>query len=231
MIFVLIASIPDRSIRNMSNKALINIHNDTFINHQIKNILKIHKRAKVFVVCAFESKKILDNMIKNNRVFYIQHKYNDYSNIGESLKAVINYIPEDSCINIINLSMTIDPLVMKKIKFQNSSIIINRSPRFKSKIGCTINANNNVEFVFYDLPNKICEYLYISKKDNKIFRDIVKNHIKNNMYLFEIINSVIQHHIAVDTININTNIIHFNQIDQITNIKNLFRKLKNVSTI
>lgn len=231
MVFILIASIPDKSLKNMNNKALININQEPYINHQIKNLLKINKRAKIFVVCAFESKKILDNMIKNHRVYYINHEYNDCSNVGESLKSVISHIPDDTTIHIINLSMAIDPSVIKNIKFKQSSILVNHSIRFKSKIGCIIDKSNNAEFIFYDLPNRICEYLYITKQDNKRFKNIINNYVKNTMYLFEVINTIIYHNIDIEAVKIKSNIIHFNQIEQIPNIKNLFKKLQNVSTI
>jgi hypothetical protein len=54
---------------------------------------------------------------------------------------------------------------------------------------------------------------------------------KNNMYLFEIINELIHHNIQINTIKLKTNIMHFNSIDQLTNIKNLFRKIENASAI
>jgi len=230
MIFILIASMPDRSMRNMVNKALVHINKDTYINHQIKNLLKINKKAKVLVVCSFESKKIYDNMIKHPRVTYIQHKYHDYSNVGESLKTIIDYIPNDSVIHVLDLCMVIDPNVFKQIVFKESSIIVDQSKKFKSKIGC-VTHNNTAEFVFYDLPQKICEHFYINKKDIILFKHILKTYIKNNMYLFEIINTMISHNIKIHTIKINNNIIHFNQTEQLQNIKNLFRKLKNASAV
>lgn len=230
MIFILIASMPDRSMRNMVNKALININKDTYINHQIKNLLKINKKAKIFVVCSFESKKILDNMIEHPRVKYIQHKYHDYSNIGESLKTIIDHIPDETAVHVFDLSVVIDPSIFKKIIFKESSIIVNKSKKFKSKIGCIVN-DDNAEFIFYDLPQKICEHFHISKRDTTLFKDIIKTHVKNNMYLFEIINTIITHNIKMHILKINNNIIHFNQTEQLSNIKNLFRKLKNVSII
>jgi|APGre2960657373_1045057.scaffolds.fasta_scaffold01681_4 hypothetical protein len=231
MYYILIASIPDKNIKNMSNKALVRIHKDIFLNHQIKNLLKTNKKAKIFIICAFESKKILDNIIKHKRVNCINHTYTEYSNVGESLKNIISHIPDNSDISIINISMVIDPGLIKNLKLKDSAVIVSQSAKFKSKIGCTIDHNNNVEFVFYDLPNKICEYLYINKKDNGIFKWVIKNHIKNNMYLFEIINELIHHNIQINTIKLKTNIMHFNSIDQLTNIKNLFRKIENASAI
>lgn len=231
MYYILIASIPDKTIKHMSGKALIKIHQDIFLNHQIKNLLKTNKKAHIFVMCAFESKKILEQIFTHKRVSYISHDYTEFSNVGQSLRSVIDHIPPNSDIQIINLSMVIDPIIIKNLKLKESSIIINHSAKFKSKIGCTLDRDNNVEFVFYDLPNKICEYLYISKKDNDMFKFIVKNNIKNNMYLFEIINTLILHKMSISTIEMKSNIIHFNNIDQIINIKNLFRKIENAATI
>lgn len=227
MYFVLIASIPDKSMRAMSNKALVRVHKDIFINHQIKNILKINKRAKVIVLCAFEHKKIMDQCIKHNRVKYIHHKYDEYSNIGESMKCIMDNIPDNEDVHVVNLPMVVDPNIFKNIKPNKSSVIINKSNKFQSKIGCTINLNNTIEFIFYDLPNKTCEYLFISKSDIIAFKDLVKTHIKNNMYLFEIINAAIKINMSIEAYNVNHNIIHFNSVDQITAIGNLYKKIYN----
>jgi hypothetical protein len=227
MYFVLVASLPDKSMRSMNNKALIKIHKDTFLNHQIKNILKINKQAKLLVVCAFEHRRILENAIKSPRVRYIEHNYDEYSNVGQSIVSVIDEIPDNQDVVFINLPMVVDPNILKNIKPNQSSVIVNSSLRFKSKIGCTIDTKNFIEFVFYDLPNKLCECLYIKKGDLGQFKYIIKNHTKNNMYLFEIINTVVGHHLNISVHRIKQNIIHFNTIDQITNINHLYKKIYN----
>jgi bifunctional N-acetylglucosamine-1-phosphate-uridyltransferase/glucosamine-1-phosphate-acetyltransferase GlmU-like protein len=227
MYFVLVASLPDKSMRSMNNKALIKIHKDTFLNHQIKNILKINKQAKLLVVYAFEHKRILENSIKNNRVRYIEHNYDEYSNVGQSIASVIDEIPDNQDVVFINLPVVVDPNVFKNIKPHQSSVIVNSSLRFKSKIGCTIDTKNFIEFVFYDLPNKLCECLYIKGKDLGLFKHIIKNHTKNNMYLFEIINTAITHHLSISAHQVKQNIIHFNNIDQVTNINHLYKKIYN----
>lgn len=231
MYYIVLASIPDRSMKQMSNKALVKIHNEIFLNHQIKNLLRTNQKAKIFIICAFESKKILEQVITHKRVSCIDHEYTEYSNIGESIKTVIQSIPSDEPIGIINLSMIIEPKIFKSLKLQDSSIITSSSQKFKSKIGCTLNKQQEVEFVFYDLPNKVCEFLYISKKDNLKFKRIISDNVKNNMYLFEIINMLIKHDIIIKQIITDTNVVHFNSLDQLPNIKNLFRKINNASLI
>lgn len=230
MYYILVASMPDKSMK-YTNKALIKICKDVFINHQIKNLLKVNTRSKILVVCAFESKKIMGYTIKNKRVTYINHDHNEYSNIGESIKEAIKIIPNDQDIAIINLSMVIDPKIMKQIKPKNSSVIKSDSAKFKSKIGCTHDSKNNVEFIFYDLEHKVCEYLYIHKKDTPIFKNIVQNHIKDNMYLFEIINTMTHHKMTINIETIKSNIIHFTHIDQLPYIKTLFKKINNATTV
>lgn len=231
MYYILIASMPDKSMKYMNNKALIKMNKDVFINHQIKNLLKSNNTAKILVVCAFENKRISEYILKHKRVIHINHDYNEYSNIGESIKAAMALVPNNQDIAIINLSMIIDPKIMKQIKPKNSSVVSSRSIKFKSKIGCTYNSDNSVEFIFYDLENKICECLYITKKDNKIFKNIVENYIKNNMYLFEVINTIIHYKMTISIENIKSNVVHFTHIDQLPYIKTLFKKISNAATI
>lgn len=231
MYYILIASIPDKSMRHMSNRALIKINNDIFINHQINSLLRLNKHAKIIVVCSFESKKILAQTVRHNRVTYIEHQYNEYSNVGQSIKCAIDIIPPNNVISIMNLAMTIDPSIFKQIKPKESSVIINNSKKFQSKIGCTINKDNKIEFVFYDLPHKLCEYLFISKKDHVKFVEIMNKYVKNNMYLFEVINTLLLHNMRIETISTNNNIIHLQSANQLPNIKNLFRKINDAYTI
>lgn len=224
MYFVIIASIPDKNNKKINNPALYNIHQDTLLNHQIKNILKHNKQAKVLVVSSFESNKIQSSSLQHNRVIYVTHDYDERSNVGQSLQTILKYLPDDHDIHIIDVSMIIEPSITKEIKSQQSMIISNKSSKFKSKLGCTTNADGEVEFVFYDLPHKISHYIFISKNDVIKFKNIINTCVKNYMYLFEIINLLINNYITINLYQTSKHMMFFDNPNQTNSITRYLQK-------
>lgn len=206
------------------NNSLISkeIYKQQYINHQINNILKIHKQAKVIVIGPCEN----ITTIKNKKVRYVHHALEPMTNTGEMLQEIIPYINDNISLAIMNASMFFDPVIMSTIDMKKSSMIINRYKKFESKIGCTI-VNNKIDFVFYDLNNKLCEFLYIHKKDIPKLKHVISDQVSKRMYLFEIINILINNQMDIYPYMINKNIIHFRQ-NNMHQIRKHIRKASNV---
>ena len=198
------------------------IYKQQYINHQINNILKIYKQAKIMVVGPCEH----ITTIKNKKVRYVHHALEPMTNTGEMLQEILHYINDNISLAIMNASMFFDPVIMSTIDMKKSSMIINRYKKFESKIGCTI-VNDKIDFVFYDLNNKLCEFLYIHKKDIPKLKQVISDQVSKRMYLFEIINTLINNQIDIYPYTINKNIIHFRQ-NNMHQIRNYIRKASNV---
>lgn len=225
--FILLAN-PNICQNITKNDITYKIGEDFFLTHQIKNILKFHKRSKVIVISDVKSIAEVREEIKTNRVSYLEQSHDDMSNVGSYLNSAIEQFP-NSHIAIMNLCMFFNPNLMSNLKLMDTAIMISKHKKFESKIGCTIDRNKKVNFVFYDLENKVCEFLYIHKKDIHVFKHIIKEHSKKGMYLFEIINTLIQHGVDIQSYDINEDILHLYDSNQLKKIKRLIKKYETYS--
>lgn len=208
------------SVGSLSQHSLYvqKIYKQKYLDFQIKNILNSYKRSKIIVVGSWE---YLDNIV-SSRVKYLNYNTNEISNTGTAIKKAIQMVTPSS-LAIMNVEMFFDTEILGTTKIKNNSIIINNNSNFKSKIGCTID-NDKVSFVFYDLDNKACEFIYINKKSFQQCKDIVQKYVSNGMYLFEIINTLIEHNVEIQPYNINKNIYHLYDIKDLNKIRNCIKR-------
>ena len=68
---VIISSLPDKSMKSIGNKALIDFHGVSLIEHQINNIRTIYKKAKIIIVGGFEHKKLHDKIKAKKNISYV----------------------------------------------------------------------------------------------------------------------------------------------------------------
>jgi hypothetical protein len=65
-------------------------------------------------------------------------------------------------------------------------------------IGLTIN-DKKVEYVFYDLPNRWSEILYINSSDIQKTKNLLTKYNLKQKFLFELINILIENNIIFET--------------------------------
>lgn len=200
------------------------IYKIKFLDYQISSILNTYNRSKVFVVGSWSEDF---KMQKIPRVKYIKYDTNDLNNIGLAIHESIKHI-SNSSLAIMNIEMFFDNKIISKLIMKNNSIIVNKNNKFCSKIGCTIE-NNKVSFIFYDLKDKVCEFVYIHKNSLNSFKQIIEEKVYGNMYLFEILNILIENNIHFDPCITNENIIHLYDNKDINKIRKTLKRIKNVS--
>jgi len=80
-------------------------------------------------------------------------------------------------------------------EFNQSTVLIDDSQMFsKDAVGCTINADNNVEQFLYDLPNKWAQIAYLQGKELSLLKQAAWNRDKDRLFGFEILNEVVLKH-------------------------------------
>jgi choline kinase len=231
MYYIIVASIPDKAYKDISEKALLLIDQKTLLYHQIHNLLSLHQNSRVLVCCTKEHESVYSKCIKGKKITWLPYRYNEYSNFGECIKQSIDYIPKNESFAIVNLASIISPQIFKKINTKTSHIIVSKSNKSESNIGCTINSDGMVEFVFYDLDNTTYDYLYIDKKDNEKFKHIVHQYIKPHMCLFEIINQIILSNIQIKAEFTKDYIIQFSDPNQFKKLNTTIRKIYHDTTV
>lgn len=225
--FVILTKSPKQTHRAYQNSNLNKFYYK-LVKTQVQNISKFYPKSKIIITgdnqLDYEFYEITQN---NKKITHHRKQYNEYSNYGEYIQNIVDIIPNHTAICMFDVSFIFDPKVMEKKIFKKTSVLSSTSKKFESQIGCTLDQNNNIEFVFYDLDNKICELIYIKPQDINKFKNIMSHHVNNNMYLFEIMNTLINHSIDLNINFVKENVLHCKTEEHIDKTKRLLRKITN----
>jgi len=198
---VILAPEITKGMKSIGSKALLKIKQSmSVIDYQIHEIKKYSSQTKISIVSGFEHDKInkLYSHSKNIEVLY----NNTYANTnhGASLSVFL-----DSKASIDNNLLVITNGVL----FKNNPFKLKNNNKSKSQIYCINKPKNNfdigyigessVEYLFFDLPNKWTECVMFDTESLNLIKSIGKKRI-SQMYLFEIINLLIEKKLKFDII-------------------------------
>lgn len=218
---IILASMPDKGMKSLGNKSLMKLDSKSIIDYQIKHIQKAYKNCNIIIVCGFESKKFIRLIDHKKNVFVIEHDIDEYTNFGKSLRvSVLNNPIIDGDVIVINSNVIVGSDLISKLAYNQSFLLINKNSKFESPIGCTYN-DDEIEYIFYDLRNKICEFIYLNQHDVQVLKTVLCEDT-DNKYLFEIINLCISKGIKLTPIVMNTDsIVLYDSVNKIKKIKKI----------
>lgn len=210
---ILINSLPDKKIKSIGNRCLIQIKkNKNILDYHISSINKIFKNPQIIIVCAFDTKRVrsyIENNYKNLQ--YIEHNIDDYTNYGFSLELALDKIDNKNCL-ILNTNHILHSSAINKIKKNlNKSFVL-----YNTKSGEVGLSENNGDLIncYYGLQNTLYDLIYINKHE---IQNIYNSNIDiKKFYMFEIINHYLSLGIKFKSIPINEK-----AITVINNIKNI----------
>lgn len=198
---VLLNALPDKKIKSLGNKCLINItKNINILDYHIRIINSIFKKPEIIVVGGFESKKLkkyIDSTYKDIR--YIDHSIDNNTNIGTSIYAGVKLLNSNNCF-ILNTTFILNKNIISLIKkYLDSSFVITSSNNLGT--GCIIDSNR-ITHCYYDLPSNFpLDAMYIHKNDINTFNQICDDNIKK-LFFFELINLCINNNISLKPLDI-----------------------------
>jgi len=187
--FLIIMPEITKGMKSIGSKALLKINSkQTILEHQIRSIKRLNNKNKIFLATGFQHSKIQKIAHNYKNVFTIFEpdygKYNDTKHIINFTEYVGNY--ED--LFIINSGILFRNNCFKGVKKNTSKIFLLDKYKDNFMIGC--NSPNNTDYLFYDLPNKWSECIFLTKD---IIQQIVmanKQQNIHNYFLFETINQM-----------------------------------------
>mgnify|MGYP003342322255 CR=1 FL=1 len=223
---IIIHSLPDKKIKSLGNKALINIGTENVIDYQIGFCNKLAKNNEIIVIGAFESKKLQKYLNKKYpKVKYISHRLTEFTNIGLGLQYGVEYAMGDNLI-IMNGNILIEQAAVSKIKQhikQKHNFLIT-TRQSKSNVGFINHEDGTIANCFFDLPKPLYDLFYIDSIYRNTFSDMIHNRDFEKHYLFEIINESINTNITFRSVEIDSRNIHL--IDNNETINKFIRKRK-----
>jgi choline kinase len=184
----------DKFQKRMKSKGcvgLIKVNNKSIIQNQYKIINQVFPEVNVVYVYGFEHKRFqsfLSNKTSglDNLTSIYNHSFEKYNN-AYSLSLVEDFLNDDCMIFFGDLILS--RKTFDKFMPQNGSqIFINQ--KNKNRLGCVIN-NSKIENIAYDLDNYLSEIYFLTKNHSIMIKDLLKNKINHNCFIFEIINKLI----------------------------------------
>jgi hypothetical protein len=222
LLIAIIASIPEKKMRSVGSGLIQKIGNDknskTIIEHQTQLFKKFLPMAKICIATAFDSKKVIKAIPRG--VKYIEHEFNNSVNQGYSLCRVLESFDCQNLL-IINGNHIFDKQTIASLTYKNSFILANKNQK-EHDLGCVLNTNGIIQHVFFDLENKLYEFIFLSKQDTIKLKNIITTINYKNMFLFEIINELINNECHIEyKILLKDNIVVYNNISKIKSIKRI----------
>jgi CTP:phosphocholine cytidylyltransferase-like protein len=208
---LIIAAEVTKGMKSMGSKSLLKLKNSIFvIEYQINELRKHYKDIDITIATGFES----DKMIKALSCYGVKFLYNDQYKTTNQGKSIIDYIDT----TVAHKLLVISSGILFKNSFgeilNDSCVFILDKPKPDFTIGC--HNDSDIFYLFYDLPDKWSECVFLNSQDLLILRELIKIQDLNQMYLFEIMNTLSENGSFFKKVKIPKN-----KIMKISNIKDL----------
>lgn len=214
-----------KGMKSIGSKALLKTARGiSVLDYQILYLRKHYPQLQICVATGFEHEKIKKKTISNNSTTYLVNKDYGCTNHGRSIELYIKQHNPENLLVITGGVLLKNRLPTPKI----STIYAIKRP----KSGFTIGFNETsdidkvgIHYLFYDLPTPWVECVYLTSEAILRLRDLCLKHNLQQLFLFEIINLLLDNHIVLDYKFIdNKNVIKINNSKDISKIKNFYDK-------
>ena len=144
----------------------------------------------ITIATGFDHDKIIKIVDIYPRVTTLYNEEYLSTNFGKSLEMYLDINPDIDNIFIINSGILFRPSTFSVQQLKNTSkLFILDKAKNNFDIGC--NNNQNIEYLFYDLPNAWSECVFVNRDAICSLLQIMTKKPIAQMYIFEIINQII----------------------------------------
>lgn len=219
---ILLVSDITKGMKSIGSKALLNLSkNITIIDHQIQYLKKNYYPINIYLCTGFEHEKIVKKTHKYKNIFYVYNEDYETDNQSQCLIKCLQQHDIDSAIVITNGIVLLDKIPIHSD--ESSLVLTNKKCKTNFDIGTTDLLEN--KYLFYDLPNKWLEYAFLNKKSIDKILDINNTIGCNKLFLFELINLLMDSGIRMDPILLNKNLpIKINNMKDLSTAKKYYEK-------
>lgn len=160
------------------------------LEQQKKIINKVFPQTDIYYIYGFDAKRLNSYITNNDGIYYTYNRY--YETVGQAYglgllkKEISNH---NECLLLLGQDPIKEDHLKSLKKSKKSSSVLDA--KNETKLGCVLNKNNNIQHIFFDLENPVCDMYLLKQKEVSILCDILKENNTHNMFLFEIINSII----------------------------------------
>lgn len=212
-----------KGMKSIGSKSLLEIKKKLCIlEYQIESLYQIDKNIRITIGTGFESEKIISLLKKHKTVSHVHNTNYKTTNHGYLLKLYFDYKNSFNDLLIISNGILLKNKCINKTMLNNESkIFLLDKEKENFNLGCADSQQEKTEYIFYDLPQLWSECLYLSKKDVATLQDIMQNSSIDQLYLFEIVNEIINKNGLIKKEYINKkNIMKINSLKDLAKARN-----------
>lgn len=177
-----------RRMKSYGPKPLIKIGDSTIITNQINLLTTYIPHPTIVLVCGFKS-NLLMNMTPNYIIKVENENYNQ-TNVARSIGMGLRAISNCKKLMVVYGDLVFNSTTLKHLSFDQSSIIIAQQGMEIEEVGCTIDNNNQLINLMYDLPNKWGQIAFFINKELELLKQLCWDDKNNSKFGFEIINKI-----------------------------------------
>jgi hypothetical protein len=189
-VLVLIPEIT-KGMKSIGSKSLLKIKNSkSIIEHQIELLLSMKNKVSINIATGFDNDRINKTIDKYKNINIVYNDQYENTNYGKCIKLFIQQNPNIDNLFVIGSGILFKENIFPQSSFGNMSrIFILDKPANNFNIGC--NANKNIEYLFYDLPEPWAECVYLDLSGIGGLKTLIEQKNIDQMYIFEIINDLL----------------------------------------
>lgn len=185
---VIAAAGAGRRMRSYGPKSLLPIKGKTILSRQLEEIKSKLPNAQIILVCGFEADKVMDQVQDN--VMTLENENYHETNVTRSVSIALRAVTTSRAL-ILCGDLVFSKGILQHIDFDNCSMIVNENKEQSSEVGCIVNSEGYIVNMMYDLDLKWGQMIYLQDNTLDTFRKLVFDRNNKKLFLFEIINKLI----------------------------------------
>jgi hypothetical protein len=186
-----------KGMKSIGSKSLLEIKKKlSVLDYQIQSIKNIDKSIKISVCTGFDSERIIDNINDNHsNISYVYNENYKTTNQAYSIKIYLEQNTNcDQLLIVSNGVLFKDKCITKTMLNNECKVFLLNKTRENFNLGCS--TQHHFEYLFYDLPELWSECIFLNKEALTVLRNLFTSNYTTQMYLFELINEMINQKIV-----------------------------------
>ena len=180
-----------KRMKSYGPKALIPIkYGQNILQRQLSIMDETLVSYNLILICGFEAEKMISSSPAG--AIKVENELYEDTNIARSVAIGLRSIPNCDRLLLVNGDLVFSKNAISSIDYSRSSILASNDYMSDNEVGCIVNSRGNLENMMYDLPKKWAQIAYFQDKELDMLRSIACNRKNRKMFMFEIINKIIE---------------------------------------
>lgn len=203
---IILVSDITKGMKSIGSKALLNISNNiSILEYQIQYLKKFYYPINIYLSTGFDHERILKTTHKYKNIYYsYTPNYDKENQVGSLMRCLNEYNIQNNTIVFTNGFIPMEKIIINRHKC--SIEVTQKSTKLPFDIGT--NMQDKPTHLFYGLPNKWTEYVHLNIESIQYISNVLNANPKqySKMFLFELINLLIDNNIPIYSKNIYKNL-------------------------